>query len=133
MSARHGADRLTLRDGVWLFGLGLRLATPASWTSSRPALHQRGAGAAGFCLSTPPWRQAVSALLFGQRLTGRILSALALCCAGIALAVVHDLRRWPDRHKTSLSAVCWLLAAPCPTPSICWATGGSSIDWEPCG
>ena len=34
----------------------------------------------------------LSALLFGQRITGRVWSALALCYAGIALAVAHDWR-----------------------------------------
>jgi len=35
----------------------------------------------------------LSALWLGQPLTRRTLGALALCYAGIALAVAHDLRR----------------------------------------
>ena len=34
----------------------------------------------------------LSALLFGQRITRRVLGALALCYVGIALAMTHDVR-----------------------------------------
>ena len=92
IGARQASSRLTPRDGAWLSGLGFLGYYLASYLDFL-GLRYISAGLERLILFIYPTLVVLlSALLLGQRITGRILSALALCYAGIALAVAHDWR-----------------------------------------
>ena len=86
------AGALTPRDWGWLCGLGLLGYYLASYLDFL-GLRYIGAGLERLILFVYPTLVVLlAALFFGQPLTRRALGALALCYAGIALAVAHDLR-----------------------------------------
>ena len=92
MSAHRATRRLTPHDGAWLFGLGLLGYYLASYLDFL-GLHYISAALERLILFVYPTLVVLlSALWLGQPLTRRALGALALCYAGIALAVAHDLR-----------------------------------------
>ena len=92
MSAHRATHRLTPQDGAWLFGLGLLGYYLASYLDFL-GLHYISAALERLILFVYPTLVVLlSALWLGQPLTRRALGALALCYAGIALAVAHDLR-----------------------------------------
>ncbi|HCB13038.1 MAG TPA: EamA family transporter [Gammaproteobacteria bacterium] len=92
MSARRESTVLTLYDGAWLCGLGLFGYYLASYLDFL-GLHYISAALERLILFVYPTLVVIlSALFFGQPVTRRVLGALALCYAGIALAVAHDLR-----------------------------------------
>ncbi len=92
MSAHRATRRLTPHDGAWLFGLGLLGYYLASYLDFL-GLHYISAALERLILFVYPTLVVLlSALWLGQPLTRRTLGALALCYAGIALAVAHDLR-----------------------------------------
>ena len=92
MSAHRATRRLTPHDGAWLFGLGLLGYYLASYLDFL-GLHYINAALERLILFVYPTLVVLlSALWLGQPLTRRALGALALCYAGIALAVAHDLR-----------------------------------------
>ena len=91
MSAHRATRRLTPHDGAWLFGLGLLGYYLASYLDFL-GLHYISAALERLILFVYPTLVVLlSALWLGQPLTRRALGALALCYAGIALAVAHDL------------------------------------------
>ncbi|CDI04650.1 conserved membrane hypothetical protein [Candidatus Competibacter denitrificans Run_A_D11] len=92
VSVRRATSRLTPQDGVWLFGLGLLGYYLASYLDFLGLRYISAALERLILFVYPTLVVLLSALLFGQRITGRVLSALALCYAGIALAVAHDWR-----------------------------------------
>lgn len=92
ISARRESTALTLSDGAWLCGLGLFGYYLASYLDFL-GLHYISAALERLILFVYPTLVVIlSALFFGQPITRRVLGALALCYAGIALAVAHDLR-----------------------------------------
>jgi drug/metabolite transporter (DMT)-like permease len=92
VSAHRAPSRLTPQDGAWLFGLGLLGYYLASYLDFLGLRYISAALERLILFVYPTLVVLLSALLFGQRITGRVLSALALCYAGIALAVAHDWR-----------------------------------------
>ena len=92
MSAHRATSRLTPHDWAWLFGLGLLGYYLASYLDFLGLRYISAALERLILFIYPTLVVLLSALLLGQRITGRILSALALCYAGIALAVAHDWR-----------------------------------------
>lgn len=92
MSTRQGYTVLTLHDGIWLCGLGLFGYYLASYLDFLGLNHISAALERLILFVYPTLVVILSALFLGQPVTRRILGALALCYAGIALAVAHDLR-----------------------------------------
>lgn len=83
---------LTLRDGFWLFGLGMFGYYLASYLDFL-GLRYISAGLERLILFTYPTLVILlSALFLHQPITRRVWGALALCYAGIAFAVMHDFR-----------------------------------------
>ena len=92
IGVNRAASPLTPRDWGWLFGLGLLGYYLASYLDFL-GLRSIGAALERLILFVYPTLVVLlSALWLGQPLTRRTLGALALCYAGIALAVAHDLR-----------------------------------------
>ncbi len=92
VGADRAANPLTLRDWGWLCGLGLLGYYLASYLDFL-GLHYISAGLERLILFIYPTLVVLlAALWLGQPLTRRTLGALALCYAGLALAVAHDLR-----------------------------------------
>jgi drug/metabolite transporter (DMT)-like permease len=92
IGAHRAPAGLTPRDWVWLFGLGLFGYYLASYLDFL-GLHYVSAALERLILFVYPTLVVLlAALWLGQPLTRRTLGALALCYAGIALAVAHDLR-----------------------------------------
>ena len=88
----RAASPLTPRDWGWLFGLGLLGYYLASYLDFL-GLRYISAGLERLILFVYPTLVVLlAALWLGQPLTRRTLGALALCYAGLALAVAHDLR-----------------------------------------
>lgn len=105
MSAHRATRRLTPRDGAWLFGLGLLGYYLASYLDFL-GLHYISAALERLILFVYPTLVVLlSALWLGQPLTRRTLGALALCYAGIALAVAHDLRLAGTARDLALGGV----------------------------
>ena len=92
MSAHQRADRLTWRDAAWLFGLGLFGYYLASYLDFLGLRYISAALERLILFIYPTLVVLLSALLFGQRITRRVLNALTLCYVGIALAMTHDVR-----------------------------------------
>ena len=92
ISARQAPTRLTPRDGVWLFGLGLLGYYLASYLDFL-GLRFISAGLERLILFVYPTLVVLfSALWLSQPFTRRMLGALMLSYAGIALAMMHDVR-----------------------------------------
>ncbi len=91
IGARRASSRLTRRDGVWLFGLGFLGYYLASYLDFLGLRYISAALERLILFVYPTLVVLLSALWLGQPLTRRTLGALALCYAGIALAVAHDL------------------------------------------
>lgn len=92
VSARRTPTRLTPRDGAWLFGLGLLGYYLASYLDFL-GLRFISAGLERLILFVYPTLVVLfSALWLDQPLTRRLLGALALSYAGVALAMAHDVR-----------------------------------------
>lgn len=90
--SRQTSARLTPRDWVWLSGLGIFGYYLASYLDFL-GLRYISAGLERLILFTYPTLVVLlSALFLGQSIIRRAWSALALCYAGIALAVMHDVR-----------------------------------------
>jgi drug/metabolite transporter (DMT)-like permease len=101
----RASSRLTRRDGAWLFGLGLLGYYLASYLDFL-GLRYISAGLERLILFVYPTLVVLlSALWLGQPLTRRTLGALALCYAGIALAVAHDLRLAGTARDLALGGV----------------------------
>jgi drug/metabolite transporter (DMT)-like permease len=92
MSASQGSTALTLRDGVWLCGLGLLGYYLASYLDFLGLRYISAALERLILFVYPTLVVILSALFLGQPITRRMLGALAVCYVGIALAVAHDLR-----------------------------------------
>ncbi len=92
MSAHPKVARLTRRDWAWLFGLGFLGYYLASYLDFLGLRYISAALERLILFVYPTLVVLLAALLFGQRITHRVLSALTLCYAGIALAVAHDWR-----------------------------------------
>jgi len=92
ISARQAATRLTWRDGVWLCGLGLFGYYLASYLDFLGLRFISAALERLILFVYPTLVVLLGALFLGQSLTRRMLGALALCYAGIAFAIAHDLR-----------------------------------------
>ena len=92
MSAHPKEARLTRRDWAWLFGLGLLGYYLASYLDFLGLRYISAALERLILFVYPTLVVLLAALLFGQRIAHRVLSALTLCYAGIALAVAHDWR-----------------------------------------
>jgi drug/metabolite transporter (DMT)-like permease len=105
MSAHRATRRLTPHDGAWLFGLGLLGYYLASYLDFL-GLHYISAALERLILFVYPTLVVLlAALWLGQPLTRRALGALALCYAGIALAVAHDLRLAGTARDLALGGV----------------------------
>lgn len=105
IGARRASSRLTRRDGAWLFGLGLLGYYLASYLDFL-GLRYISAGLERLILFVYPTLVVLlSALWLGPPLTRRVLGALALCYAGIALAVAHDLRLAGTARDLALGGV----------------------------
>ncbi|MDS4021882.1 MAG: DMT family transporter [Candidatus Competibacter sp.] len=105
MSAHRATNLLTPHDGAWLFGLGLLGYYLASYLDFL-GLHYISAALERLILFVYPTLVVLlSALWLGQPLTRRALGALALCYAGIALAVAHDLRLAGTARDLALGGV----------------------------
>jgi len=91
MSTRRASTALTLRDRAWLCGLGLFGYYLASYLDFLGLYYISAALERLILFVYPTLVVILSALFFGQPITQRMLCALALCYAGIALAVAHDL------------------------------------------
>ena len=90
-STRRASIGLTPRDWAWLGGLGLFGYYLASYLDFL-GLHYISAGLERLILFVYPTLVVLlSALLLGQPIARRLWGALAVCYAGIALAVAHDL------------------------------------------
>ena len=92
VSARPDASRLTRRDWAWLFGLGWFGYYLASYLDFLGLRYISAALERLILFVYPTLVVLLAALLFGQRITRRMFSALLICYAGIALAVAHDWR-----------------------------------------
>ena len=88
----RAASPLTPRDWGWLFGLGLLGYYLASYLDFLGLQYLSAALERLILFVYPTLVVLFSALWLGQPLTRPVLGALALCYAGIALAVAHDLR-----------------------------------------
>jgi drug/metabolite transporter (DMT)-like permease len=105
IGARRAPVGLTWRDGAWLGGLGLFGYYLASYLDFL-GLHYISAALERLILFVYPTLVVLlSALWLGQPLTRRALGALALCYAGIALAVAHDLRLAGTARDLALGGV----------------------------
>ena len=105
MSAHRATRRLTPHDGAWLFGLGLLGYYLASYLDFL-GLHYISAALERLILFVYPTLVVLlSALWLGQPLTRRVLGALALCYAGIALAMAPDLRLAGTARDLALGGV----------------------------
>lgn len=101
--ARGGA-RLTGRDAVTLLALGI-LGYYLSSFLDFLGLQYISAGLERLILFLYPTLVVLlSALLFGKPITRRILLALLLCYAGIALAVAHDVSIMAEQAQVWLGA-----------------------------
>ena len=104
IGARQASSRLTPRDGVWLGGLGFLGYYLASYLDFL-GLRYISAGLERLILFVYPTLVVLLAALgLGQPLTRRVLGALALCYAGIALAVAHDLHLAGTARDLALGA-----------------------------
>ena len=88
----RAASPLTPRDWGWLCGLGLLGYYLASYLDFLGLQYISAALERLILFIYPTLVVLLAALWLGQPLTRRALGALALCYAGIALAVAHDLR-----------------------------------------
>ncbi len=101
----RAASLLTLRDWGWLCGLGLLGYYLASYLDFL-GLHYLSAGLERLILFVYPTLVVLlAALWLGQPLTRRVLGALALCYAGIALAMAPDLRLAGTARDLALGGV----------------------------
>ena len=105
IGTRRASTRLTWRDGVWLFGLGLLGYYLASYLDFLGLQYISAALERLILFVYPTLVVLLSALWLGQPLTRRALGALALCYAGIALAVAHDLRLAGTARDLALGGV----------------------------
>ena len=105
IGARRAPARLTRRDWVWLFGLGLFGYYLASYLDFLGLQYISAALERLILFVYPTLVVLLSALWLGQPLTRRTLSVLALCYAGIALAVAHDLRLAGTARDLALGGV----------------------------
>lgn len=92
IGARRASTGLTPRDWLWLGGLGLFGYYLASYLDFLGLRYISAALERLILFVYPTLVVLLAALWLGQPLTRRALGALALCYAGIALAVAHDLR-----------------------------------------
>ena len=105
IGARRAPARLTRRDGAWLGGLGLFGYCLASYLDFLGLQYPSAALERLILFVYPTLVVLLSALWLSQPLTQRMLGALALCYAGIALAVAHDLRLAGTARDLALGGV----------------------------
>ncbi|MDD3353518.1 DMT family transporter [Zoogloea sp.] len=84
-------DPLSRRDMGMMFGLGLTGYYLASYLDFLGLQYISAALERLILFAYPTLVVVLSALFLGKRITGRAMGSIALCYAGIALAVTHDL------------------------------------------
>ena len=105
IGARRAPTGLTPRDWAWLGGLGFLGYYLASYLDFLGLQYISAALERLILFVYPTLVVLLSVLWLGQPLARRTLGALALCYAGIALAVAHDLRLTGTARDLALGGV----------------------------